>query len=217
MERAEIVTDSGVTENIETIEISSIVETVRVRVKASRTTIEEYAAAMTAGAKFPPIVCYRDADGSLLLSDGAHRLSAVRKIGGTTIAARIMSGSKRDCLIHAVASASEFGLRFSTKDKRHQIELFISSYPKMKDREIGRAIGVDGKTVAAHRERLAAAPAEIPQATEPTEPDDRIVWKLQAQLEKTITMWPDSRHSALRSLLAQWSDALAPASVEAAQ
>lgn len=209
-------------ETSQTIEVAAIAQGLKVRAKTSRTTIEEYAKAMAdRKAKFPPIVVYRDEPDDkgaprYLLCDGAHRLAAVVKNGGTTIDAIVREGSKRDCMIAAVQSAAEFGLRFSTKDRQHQIGLFIEQFPKMKDREIGRAIGCDGKTVGAQRERMAAAAAaaEIPQAAEPTDPDDRMAERLTKQIEKAITCWPSNRREALRALLTQWSDALAPAEVQ---
>lgn len=215
---------------IEIVEIAKISRPMRFREKLSRTTIDEYATAMAAyakegsGKKFPPIVLYRESSDTeaLLLSDGANRLEAVIKNGGKTIEAEIRIGSAFDCLIHAVSSATEFGLRYSTRDKRYQCELFITQYPKMKDREIGRAIGVDGKTVAASRERVRErekekaakkaakeAAAENPQDARPVDPEERIVEKLTAKLEAFIVQWPDSRHKALRELLTKWNEALA--------
>jgi len=196
--------------------IESIADSVKVRAKASRVTTEEYAAAMADGAIFPPVTLCKIGD-TLTLSDGANRVAAAVKNGCKTIRATVVEGTKRDCLLHSVSSANEFGLRFNRRDRQHQIELLLTQFPKMKDREIGRAVGCDGKTVAAHRERLARAAAEIPQAPEPKKPEQTIVEKLTARIETLIVQWPDDEHDALRRLLVRWADALAPAAAEAAE
>lgn len=212
-----ISSESNASEIPETVEIASIVRDMQVRAKGTnRQVVQDYARAMAAEkpAKFPPIVLYRER-GTLLLSDGAHRIEATLLNGGTTIEAIVRTGSRRDCLRHAVSSAGEFGLRFSTADKRRAIELMLKAFPKMKAAEVARAIGVDEKTVSATKRRIEAAP-EIPANVGPVDSDAKIVSKLTTQIDRAIGMWPDTRHDALRALLARWSEAMA-STIEAAE
>jgi hypothetical protein len=153
---------------VETIEIASITRDVVVRAKGTnRVTVAEYQRAMADGATFPPIVVYRDRSGVLHLSDGAHRLEATERNGGTTITAEIREGNKKDCLTHAVGSARSHGLRFSTADKRRAIELMLAAFPKMSNLKLSQLLGVDDKTVAATKARLASS--EIPTPADPIE------------------------------------------------
>jgi hypothetical protein len=153
---------------IETVEISSITRDVVVRAKGTnKVTVAEYAQAMREGAIFPPVVLYKDRT-TLRLAEGAHRIEAALAIGLTTITAEIRSGGIKPCIEHAVSSGRDFGLRFSTRDKRFQIELMLGNFPKWSDRKIAEALGVDHKTVAATKRRLAgnADAGEIPQGQE---------------------------------------------------
>jgi hypothetical protein len=163
---------------IEEIEIASITRDVVVRAKGTnRVTVSEYAAAMLANGidSFPPIICYRDSRNVTRLSEGAHRLEAALATGATTIRAEVRSGGRKECLAHAVSTGRDFGLRFSTRDKRHQCELMLGNFPKWSDRKIAEALGIDHKTVAATKRRLAEPapePGEIPQG-DSAEPSSR--------------------------------------------
>ncbi len=205
-------TIEAVEPDVQEVEISAITRDVVVRAKGTnRETVEAYALEMANGAEFPPIVCYRDAKGTLHLSDGAHRIEAVTHNGGTTIRAEIRQGSKKDCLTHAVGSARSFGLRFTTADKRRAIEMMLAAFPKMSNLKLSQLIGVDDKTVAATRERLAkaAAGSEIPTReddaglTNPSElnPSDAVVARLAKQLEGVLKKWPAERRAELTERL----------------
>jgi len=191
---------------IEMIEIASISRDVVVRAKgAARATVREYTRAMAGGAVFPPIVVYRDSKGALQLSDGAHRLEAALANGATTIAAEVRTGSRKDCLVHAVGSARTHGLRFTTADKRKAIELLVGNFPKWSARKIAEACGVDHKTVSATMARLAAPAGEIPQAAASTngagaepaspEPVDPLA-KSVTQFRKLLGTIADEQRSA---------------------
>jgi hypothetical protein len=162
---------------IEEIEISTITRDVVVRARGTnRVTVSEYTAAMLANGvdSFAPIICYRDSRNVVRLCDGAHRLEAASATGATTIRAEIRTGGRKECLAHAVSTGRDFGLRFSTRDKRHQCELMLGNFPKWSDRKIAEALGIDHKTVAATKRRLAkntAAAGEIPQGNSDENPE----------------------------------------------
>jgi hypothetical protein len=167
----------------ETIEIASITRDVVVRAKGTdRATVAAYAQAMRDGAIFPPVVLYRDRTG-LRLAEGAHRIDAALANGLTTIAAEVRQGGRKEALQHAVSTGRDFGLRFSTRDKRHQCEMMLGNFPKWSDRKIADALGVDHKTVAATKRRLADVGGEIPQGEpEQADPCEKPLAKFRALL-----------------------------------
>lgn len=181
----------------EEIEIASIVRDVVVRAGAgvNRATVAEYAAAMQAieeavkkgkeAKPFPLPVCYRDRNVTRL-ADGAHRIEAAIALGATTVKVEIRVGGRKEALQYAVTSGRTHGLRFSTRDKQHQCEIFLKTYPNMKDRAIGRELGVDHKTVKAARDRLATRSqtrGEIPQS----DPVAALLTRFAGMLDKVPT------------------------------
>lgn len=193
---------------IETVEISSITRDVVVRAKGvNRVTVAEYAQAMREGANFPPVVLYKDRT-TIRLSEGAHRIEAALAIGMTTISAEIRVGGRKECISHAVSTGRDYGLRFSTRDKRHQTELMLGNFPKWSDRKIAEALGIDHKTVAATKRRLAEAtaePGEIPQAdpNEPREPapEADALEKPLAKLRALVALVPESERARFADLV----------------
>lgn len=195
---------------IEQIEIASIVRDVVVRAKGTdRDTVAAYAQAMRDGAVFPPVILYREArNGTVLrLAEGAHRVEAALAIGLTTIAAEVRTGDRKACIVHGISTGRDFGLRFSTRDKRHQTELMLGNFPKWSDRKIAEALGIDHKTVAATKRRLAEAtaePGEIPQPdpSEPRSPAPEAdpLDKPLAKLKALVAMVPASERQRFADL-----------------
>lgn len=186
---------------IETIDIACITRDVVVRARGTdRATVAAYAQAMRDGAVFPAIVVYRDRTATRL-SEGAHRVEAALAIGMTTITAEIRQGGRKECIAHAVSTGRDFGLRFSTRDKRHQIELMLGNFPKWSDRKIAEALGVDHKTVAATKRRLAEpAPeaGEIPQPEDGKKPAPSLdaTDKALAKFRALLALVPESDRAA---------------------
>lgn len=166
----------------------------------------EYAEAMKAGTVFPPVVVFTDTKGVHWLADGFHRTEAAELAGLAEIAAERRTGSRKDALLYAASANSSHGLRRTTADKRRSIELLIGTFPKMSDRKIGEACGVDNKTVAATRARLTKPTEEIPHSgdgeqtaplPEPRDADTAIVSKLLKQAERLIAQCPESKRVEL--------------------
>lgn len=184
----------------ESVEISTITRDVMVRANGTdRATVAAYAQAMRDGAIFPPVILYRDRQ-TLRLSEGAHRIEAALAIGLTTIDAEIRQGGRKECIAHAVSTGRDFGLRFGTRDKRHQIELMLGNFPKWSDRKIAEALGIDHKTVAATKRRLAdaAAVGEIPQGdTEQTDPCEKPL----ARFRSILALVPEAERPRFAELV----------------
>ena len=165
------------------------------RVQTDASIIEEYAAAMLRGDRFPPILVFHDLDSDLLvLVDGFHRLRAHAKAKpDEEIDAIIQEGTLSDALWTSFTVNKTHGLRRNTADKRRIIAeaLHHEKGVKMSDRQIAEHVGVDHKTVASVRQELETT-GEIPQLShregingksytvktakaEPIEPDNEVL------------------------------------------
>lgn len=81
--------------------------------------VAEYAAAMRAGAVFPPVVVFRDLFGVLWLADGGCRVeAAIVAMLAPTIEADMRVGSREDAVAYARQSNADHGERRSDADKR---------------------------------------------------------------------------------------------------
>ncbi|MDX0531504.1 hypothetical protein GOC94_30885 [Sinorhizobium medicae] len=122
--------------------------------------VADYAEAMDAGAKFPPVILYFDGKG-YWPGDGFHRLEAGRKLGRETIEAEVHEGGKREAMLLAVGANANHGLRRTSADKRRSVVAMLRDpeWSKWSDREIGKRCAVDHKTVAKVRAELTG---EIP-------------------------------------------------------
>jgi ParB-like nuclease domain len=106
--------------------------------------VEEYSAAMKDGATFPPVVLFRDQDGTLRIGDGFHRVAAARLAGLDSIEADVRDGSARAALDCSIQANARHGLRFNNRDKRRAVGLLLddAEWSTLSDREIGRRCGV---------------------------------------------------------------------------
>ncbi len=138
-------------------------------------TLEAYALAITAGDVLPPVTAFRDADGELWLADGFHRVEAHLRAGKAVIAVKILTGSKRDALLHAVGCNAAHGLPRTNADKRRAVTTLLADpeWSQWSDRQIADRCRVDGKTVGSAR--LAMATAEF--RSEPIEAPRRYTTK----------------------------------------
>lgn len=146
-----------------------VLDDVKTRVELNQATVDEYRVHLENGGKFPPIDVYRDAKTfQFVVISGEHRLRAHEAAGKTEIHCRIHYWIKN------VATALEFateanayhGLRYTTKDKRRTIELWLS-HKRLWEKSngaIAKVIGCDPKTVAAVRAELEQL-GKIPSST----------------------------------------------------
>lgn len=125
--------------------------------------VEDYAEAMGAGAKFPPVVVYHDGD-SYWLADGFHRLKAAFAAGFDTIACELRQGTLADAQWHSFSANKTNGLRRTNEDKQRAVKaaLLHPHAAGMSNNAIARHVGVDEATVRNWRARLSAS-SEIPK------------------------------------------------------
>lgn len=135
------------------------------RVRLDEDTVCSYVEALGRGAKFPPIIVFREASAHWC-ADGFHRLEATRRAGHKSIACEVRRGTRRDAILFAVGANDAHGLRRTNADKRRAVATLLGDpeWSAKSDRWIADACRVDGKTVA--RER-AERTAELPQLPKP--------------------------------------------------
>lgn len=123
--------------------------------------VEDYAEAMGAGAKFPPVAVFYDGS-EYWLADGFHRVKAAYAAGFDTIECELHQGTLEDAQWYSFSANRANGLRRTNTDKQRAVKsalLHVKSR-ELSDHQIARHVGIDVKTVGNWRERLSM---EIPQ------------------------------------------------------
>jgi hypothetical protein len=138
--------------SVEQISLSAITPdaTTQARIETDAATVASYTHDMTEGAEFPPVTLFRDADGTIRVGDGAHRVEAARLAGLETIAAEVRDGGARDALKFSIQSNARHGKQFSNADKRRVVDLMLEDeeLSQLSDREIARTCGVSNRMVS---------------------------------------------------------------------
>jgi hypothetical protein len=131
-------------------------------------TVSEYAEALRAGAKFPPIVVLFDGS-DYWLADGFHRLEAHRQAELQEIETDVHDGSRRDAVLHAAGANAEHGLRRTSEDKKRAVLTLLrdAEWQQWSDRGIAGRVKVDHKTVGKyHRELNGEIPSRASAGSE---------------------------------------------------
>jgi ParB-like chromosome segregation protein Spo0J len=119
----------------------------QMREKLSASTVTEYADLIQAnGSKWPfstpcSIICVK---GELILTDGFHRVAAMRKADEDQVCVVITDGTKTDALKAALSANISHGLRRSNADKRRAVVMALAdaTLQKWSDRKIAELCGV---------------------------------------------------------------------------
>lgn len=127
------------------------------------TAIDDYAEAMAAGLKFPPVVVFHDGE-HYWLADGFHRLKAAFASGFDAIDCELRQGTLEDAQWYSFSANKTNGLRRTNEDKQRAVKsaLLHPRAAEMSNSAIARHVGVDEATVRNWRTRLAAS-SEIPK------------------------------------------------------
>lgn len=120
------------------------------RVSINQLAVADYGDAMTGGATLPPVTLFFDGT-EYWLADGFHRYHAHCKIGMLNIDAEVINGTSKDAKLFAYGANKDHGLRRTTEDKRKAVAGMLADFGDWSDSKIARHVGVDHKTVAAHR------------------------------------------------------------------
>jgi hypothetical protein len=136
------------------------------RLEMNEEIIVEYAQAMERGEEFPAILIFFDEEtDAFILADGRHRYFAhMRAKPNDPILAEQRLGTMEDAQWASIGANKSHGLQRSNADKRNATKLALL-HPNgcnMTDRQIGKHVGVDNKTVASMRRELELS-EEIPQ------------------------------------------------------
>ncbi len=125
----------------------------QVRAAMNEDVVTAYAEAIGSGDALPPITVYKDEAGLYWLADGFHRVEAHLRAGATTIAAKVLAGSQRDAILHAVGANAEHGLHRSNEDKRRAVLTLLNDpeWAKWSNREIADKCHVSHPFVGALR------------------------------------------------------------------
>jgi hypothetical protein len=135
--------------------VASCLAGTQARVGINDDVVADYAAALVAGARFPPIVVFHDGT-TYWTGDGFHRLTAAALAGAKRIRAEVRRGTQRDAVLYAVGANATHGLRRTNADKRHAVELLLGDkeWRRWSDREISRRCCVSDFLVAECRRSL---------------------------------------------------------------
>ena len=125
--------------------------------------IDDYAEAMAAGVKFPPVVIFHDGE-HYWLADGFHRLKAAFAAGFDALECELRQGTLEDAQWYSFSANKTNGLRRTNEDKQRAVKsaLLHPRAAEMSNSAIARHVGVDEATVRNWRNRLAAS-SEIPK------------------------------------------------------
>lgn len=128
--------------------------------------VAEYAEALTNGAILPPVKLFFDGVDHWL-ADGFHRFHAHRKIGALEIDADEQNGTQSDAKLFSYGANQSHGLRRTNEDKKKSVLGMLADFGDWSDNRIAKHVGVDNKTVSAHRNSVSgeAGVAETRQVT----------------------------------------------------
>ena len=112
------------------VEISSLVtEGIQTRDGLAKAVVKDYAEALKAGTKFPPVTVVQDnVTGQLYLVDGYHRKDAAILAGLEMIEAEVTEGSFTDAVRLAIKANAAHGLRRTKADKTNAIKLALGAF-----------------------------------------------------------------------------------------
>jgi hypothetical protein len=95
------------------------------RVKHDEQTIERYADAMRAGARFPAVDVFFDGL-DYWLADGFYRCRACQELRESAIAANVVHGTQREAILFSLGCNETHGLPRSNEDKRHAVLVMLN-------------------------------------------------------------------------------------------
>jgi hypothetical protein len=145
--------------------------------KTMQTKIEEYLAAMVAGAQFPPLTVFWDGE-HYWLADGFHRLGANNifmqslKLPGLDMECEVIEGTLREAIIYACGVNAAHGIQRTVPDKQNAVQTMLTNPLVMinletgkpwNDSEIARRCAVGHDMVRRRREAILRAAQDTTQ------------------------------------------------------
>lgn len=127
----------------------------------SEQVVSDYADAMQAGDRFPPITVYFDG-ADYWLADGFHRYQAYIRAKVMSVAADVRQGTQRDAILFSVGANASHGLRRTSDDKRRAVLTLLndSEWSKWSANQIAKQCGVSHTFVNGLKSSLEAVSSE---------------------------------------------------------
>ncbi len=118
------------------------------RVAIDNDVVAEYAEAIKADAKFPPVTVFFDGT-DYWLADGFHRFHAHRTAEKTSIEAEVRTGTQRDAILFSLGANNLHGLRPNSEDKRKAVTRMLADpeWSRKTTRDIALHCGCSHTTV----------------------------------------------------------------------
>lgn len=144
--------------SIETIEISRIHLDggTQMRAGINWKVVDEYAALMKEGVKFPAITVFLDTDKTYWLADGFHRLEANRRNGKMNIECNIILGTQRNAILFSTGANSRHGFKLSIAEKKKAAIVLLTDkeWSTWSDPLVAEQVGVAKSTISLLRKQF---------------------------------------------------------------
>ena len=151
----------GVMANIKYLPLGGIVtEGMQIRVKMDPDVVLDYAEAMKAGKKFPPLLTFFDGE-NYFLADGFHRLYAARELKLAKIACEVREGTRFDARLAACGANKEHGLRLRNPDKRQAVKVVLEIRSDWSNRLVAEHVGVTHPLVSEMRQLVTVTSSNL--------------------------------------------------------
>lgn len=99
----------------------------QVRRRLDGGTIAKYAQAYRSEAPMPPVRVMRLPGGTLILTDGWHRVAALESLGQATVEAVIVDGTEREALWEAARANLVHGLPLKAREHRRVFQAYVKA------------------------------------------------------------------------------------------
>jgi hypothetical protein len=128
--------------------------------------------------------------GRYLIGDGVHRIEAARRAGLTRLAARLVAPAAdldpvQFTYLHALQRSAISALPLTRAEKQRAVRRLLEANPRASDREIGRLVGVDHKTVGRARRGISPPQSEFPTLPPAGPTPEAVAKRLFRAFEKT--------------------------------
>jgi hypothetical protein len=160
----------------------------QVRQQMDEATVDEYAALMEGGLRFPPVALFAETGLTIFwLADGFRRVAAAKKAGRTEIEAVVRGGTKRDAILFALDTNAKHGAQLTLADRKAAAALLLREpeVRKWTSRELGRRCGIHGKTAEKLRKQASAEVPHLRVATRNGQSYGINTWRIGARKKRS--------------------------------
>lgn len=136
----------------------------QIRIQQDSDTVNKYFEVMEMSGNnemFPPILVFRDKDGSLWIADGHHRVAASNKAKLVTINAEVREGTQRDALEAACTANRDNPLQVTKADRQHAMGMLLKASPDYTNTKLAELLGVSNQTIMRWRSDSISPNGEI--------------------------------------------------------